>query len=212
MKKSISIILISFFVLSSFGQLDSDCFFDVKKKHIAEIERLDLGKKWTQNLDTLNKDLTPADWDSIAAVGKRTLINITNCKFPILFLRTSENKEINTNAIKSEFILVNFNYYYCDPCLKQLEDLSQIKNEMKNKVTVLVFFPEAQKDVQQIIDKYKSLLDFFPDMRKFIEEHNLGLGTPLNLILDKNKKVIYATTGANHNLGLLYKELIPYLK
>jgi hypothetical protein len=83
---------------------------------------------------------------------------------------------------------------------------------MKSKVTILVFFPEDLKDIQQIIDKYKSLFEFIPGMRKYIDENNLGLGTPFNLVLDKHKNVKYATTGANDKAGLLYKELIPFLK
>jgi hypothetical protein len=212
MKKNFLTILISSLFLSSFGQLDADCFKEVKKQYFEETERLALGKKFVPDLDTANKNLTEADWDSILAIKNRALKRLTNCRFPTSYLRTSENKEINTSKIKSDFTLVNFNYFYCDACIQQLEDYAQIKKEMKDKVTILIFFPEDLKDIQSIVNKYKSLFEFIPGMRKYIDENNLGLGTPFNLVLEKHKNVKYATNGANNKSGLLYKELIPYLK
>jgi hypothetical protein len=212
MKKNFLTILISSLFLSTFGQFDADCFKEVKKQYFIEIERLDLSKKFVPNLDSLNKNITDADSDSLNVVKNRTLKRLTNCKFPTSYLRTSENKEINTSKIKSDFTLVNFNYFYCDACIQQLEEFAQIKKEMKDKVTILIFFPEDLKDIQQIVDKYKSLFEFFPGMRKYIDENNLGLGTPFNLVLDKQKNVKYATSGANNTSGLLYQKLIPYLK
>ncbi len=212
MKKSILTILTFLFCLAAFGQIGDECFVEIKKQRKEEMERLQLGKKWVPNLDSLNKNITTTDWDSLSTIEKRTLMRVTNCNYPTSYLRTSENKEINTNKIKTKFTLINFNYLYCDRCIQQLDDFLQIKKEMKDQVTVLVFFPENQKDIQHIIDKYKTYFEFIPDKKKYIEDYNLGLGTPFNLVLDKNKKVKYATNGANDKSGLLYKELIPYLK
>lgn len=204
------IILMSFLHLFSFGQLDADCFIEIKKRHLEETKSLDLGRY--PNLDSLNKYSKESDFDTLNTITKRALKRVTNCKYPISFLQTSENKKIVTNQIRSNFTLINFNYLFCDACIQQLDDYVSIKKELKDQVTVLVFFPDKQKDIQHIIDKYRSFMEFIPDMKKYIEDYNLGVGTPLNLVLDKQQNIQYATCGANQKSGLLYIELIPYLK
>ncbi|MBL7912976.1 MAG: hypothetical protein JNJ41_18075 [Bacteroidia bacterium] len=196
--------------LSSFGQLDADCFVKVKKQHAEETKSIDFGDY--SNIDSLNKYNEESRFDSLEAITDRTLKRVTKCKYPISYLRTSENKKIITNQIRSKFTLINFNYFFCDACIQQLDDYVTIKKELKDMVTILVFFPEKQKDIQLIIDKYRTFMEFIPDKKKYIEDYNLGVGTPLNLVLDKHQNVKYASCGANQKSGLLYIELIPHLK
>ncbi len=186
----------------TFGQTNVDCFDKMKKLRLEEIKSL--GDPTPKSEIAYNQ--------SVIEINQKALNGLMYCKFPTTSLRTSLDKDINTSDINSEFVIINFNYHPFKASVQQLEDLAKIKAELKDKVTILVFFPQELKDIQQITEKYKSDFEFIPDAKKFIDDHNLDLGPPFNIILDKYKVVTYATYGVETVKGRLYAELVPYLK
>jgi hypothetical protein len=179
MTKNLYIILLTTSFLSSFGQLTNDCFDNAN---------------YQRNMDL--KESPPINiGDSANHIVKSTdnaLIKIIGCSFPYAPFQTTEGKELTYDKIKSNFIIINFNYIFCDWCINQLDSLVKIKKASKKTITIVSFFACDKSDIKHLTDKFKNDVLFVVNADSYTKNYDLGSGRPLNYILDKVKIIIYA--------------------
>lgn len=132
---------------------------------------------------------------------------LIGCGYPYSPVSTFDKKEINLTKFNTDYVIINFNKYYCDICVEELDWFLKIKRESKKTITVVVFFKESTKEVIELINKYKKEIYFVTDAEDYITNHSLGAGKPLNYILDHNKNVLYAKSGTRQTYEGL-KEII----
>jgi hypothetical protein len=194
-------VLLLLFSCALWGQNNIDCFMAIKIKHdfaINRIPTIEVGDSiGIMELSNLNNE---------------TKREIVGCKYPSSSLTFVGDKIIITDSIKSDFVIINFNYLYGGNSLKQLDDLDSIKKLFKNKVTSISIFAHDKKEIQDLVNKYSTNIEFAASADEYIKYFNLGLGLPTTFILDKNKLVKYVSSGAYQDTGHLYKELMQYLK
>jgi hypothetical protein len=203
-----------FFLAGSSGLFSqytlTPCFSEAKSHRIISLKRFGLEKRFTPNLDSVTKNVTASDIDSILKVNKTTGEMLVGCEYPDSKLQTDDGREFFIYDIKSEFTIINFNNVYCQACLKHLDDLAKIKKE--KKATVLVFFPHSKSDVQFFTAKYKGILEIILSSWDYIDTYDLGINASRIFVLDKNKVIKYVTAGAPDEEGALHKMLAGYLK
>ena len=120
------------------------------------------------------------------------LAKIIGCKFPYAPFRTTTGKELTYDKIKSDFIVINFNYLFCDRCTNQLDSLVKIKKASKKTITIVSFFACDKNDIKHLTDKFKDEVLFVTNANNYTKNYDLGSGRPLNYILDRGKIIIYA--------------------
>ena len=178
-------LFILFFNLSN-GQISNDCFSDANYQRNMDLKE--------------GKDLKVGDnADQIVNSVETALAKIIGCKFPYSPFRTTTDKELTFDKIKTDFIIINFNYLFCDHCINQLDSLVKIKKESKKTLTIVSFFACSKKDIKHLIEKFKNEVVFVTDSENYTKNYDFGAGQPLNYILDKNKKIIYA----NRNISII---------
>lgn len=101
---------------------------------------------------------------------------------------------------------------YCDRCLKQLDELEQLRNEAGPSLTILTVFAQDKGQLKFLEDRYGKAFSFVPDARKYIQSYNLGQGYPMTYLLDKNKLILQVLRGASDKKDWLYGELIRLLQ
>jgi hypothetical protein len=99
------------------------------------------------------------------------LAKIIGCRFPYAPFQTTTGKELTYDKIKSDYIVINFNYLYCDRCINQLDSLVKIKKSSTKTITIVSFFACDKNDIKHLTDKFKDDVLFV--------SHLLGLGIRL---------------------------------
>ena len=193
--KNIITILLTINSLSFFGQIQSDCFNELKletDEFFASMEKATVG-------------LTV---DNLLSASKDRLERSIGCSYPSSQNSTFDTLEINPTRFSTDYVIINFNRNNCDICTSELDWFVKLKQQTKITVTIVVFFKEKTEEVSTIINKYKKDIYFVTDAKEYIKNHSLGAGKPLNYVLDKNKKILYAKSGT----GQTYEGLIEVLK
>ena len=193
--RKILIILLTINSLSFFGQIYSDCFHKLKLEtdvYLNSLGQLAVG-------DTV---------DNIIEAMESRQKRLIGCGYPYSPVSTFDKVEINPTKFNTDYVIINFNKYFCDMCVEEFDWFIKLKKESKKTITVLVFFKENTKEVIELINKYKKEIYFVTDAGDYIENHSLGAGKPLNYILDINKNVIYAKSGT----GQTYEGLKEVIK
>jgi hypothetical protein len=185
-----TIILILSFKIS-FGQLTNDCFSDAnyqRNMDLKEAPEVKVG-------DSANHIIRSVE---------TALAKIIGCKFPYAPFQTTTGKELTYDKIKSDFIVINFNYLFCDRCTNQLDSLVKIKKASNQTITIVSFFACDKNDMKHLTDKFKDDVLFVSNADSYTKNYDLGSGRPLNYILDKSKIIIYADRVVSQTLN-------PYL-
>lgn len=116
--------------------------------------------------------------------------------FPSISLESSSGI-VNLNDFKGKIIVINWWATSCVPCIGEIPGLNKLVEKYKNKPVVFL----------AIVDDKENLGDFLKDHpfaykqcygNKDIE-NLLGVAFPRNLIIDKNKKIIFNELGAIPN-------------
>lgn len=200
--KKLFLLIILYCSITLFGQTNSDCFKKAKEKHDSEIRKFSSKQAYK---DTAN-------FQAFLLIAKEAKESVIGCKYPNTPFKNVSDKIIVTDLIKSNFIIINFNYLYDDNSAKQLDDLDSIKKLLKNRITIISLFAYDTKDIQHLVDKYGKHIEFIPNSDEYIKYYNLGLGTPLTYVIDEKKIIKYVSSGGNPKAWFLLNELIPYLK
>jgi len=193
--KNIITILLTINSLSFFGQVQSDCFNNLKleaDEFFASMEKATVGLT-IENLKSTTDNMQE---------------RLIGCDYPFSQIVTFDSLEINPIKFNTDYVIINFNRNKCDICTGELDWFIKLKKQTKKTITVVVFFKDKTNDIIEIINKYKSDIYFVTDAQEYIKNHSLGAGKPLNYVLDKNKKILYAKSGT----GQTYEGLIEVLK
>ncbi|MBX3164123.1 MAG: hypothetical protein KF900_06545 [Bacteroidetes bacterium] len=125
---------------------------------------------------------------------------VIGCRFPYAPFQTTNGKELTYDKIKSDFIIINFNYLFCDRCINQLDSLVKIKETSKKTITIVSFFACDKNDIKHLTDKFKDDVYFVSNADSYINNYALDSGQPLNYILDKVKTIIYVNRSVSQTL------------
>lgn len=116
--KSYILLLIVFSFVSIKAQLYTDCFLTAKEK-VEEKLRNSISAQAGDTLRLNHSDI----WRMI--IG---------CKFPYAPTKTFDGKDVNPVTFKTDFVIINLNYAYCDMCTEQLEYFLKIKKESSKSI------------------------------------------------------------------------------
>ncbi len=182
-----AVLFISYFLFcfSSNAQFSSECFDEAKQKIVKDAKEGVFGQKDSTGM--------------IYITPEQRAGYFIGCKFPYAPLRSYDDKEINPINIKADLTIINYNYTYCQECLLQLDKLMAFKKESKKDIKIIVLFKEKKEDLKEIIEKYKDHLFIAADAENWMKAYNLGMGYPLNYILDKNKSIKYLISGGSYD-------------
>jgi hypothetical protein len=139
--------------------------------------------------------------DHIIRSVETALAKIIGCRFPYAPFQTTTGKELTYDKIKSDYIVINFNYLYCDRCINQLDSLVKIKKSSTKTITIVSFFACDKNDIKHLTDKFKDDVLFVSNADSYTKNYDLGSGRPLNYILDKGKIIIYADRDISQKLN-----------
>ena len=121
---------------------------------------------------------------------------LIGCQAPNFKLRSLNGKEISLLALRGKVIVMNFWSDGCAPCRYMIPSLNKLAVEYA-KLKEVVFIGFSRDDAittENFIYNNPFQFIIVPTNEKFFETYCV-IGQPLNIILDKNGRVQYLTTG-----------------
>lgn len=130
-------------------------------------------------------------------------------------IKTSDmlGNKINTKNLKGSIIVVNYWYTGCVPCTSEMPELNKIADKYKNDSNVV--FISIAKDDKNTIEQFLKLHPFkyaIIDDGSFLASDNNITSFPTNVVVDKNGKVYFHTSGLSPNTPKWIAKSIEELK
>lgn len=114
-----------------------------------------------------------------------------------------DGKILNLSDYKGKVILINFFATWCGPCVQEMPLIqTDIWNTLKdnpNFVLLSLGRGHSQEEINKFIEQKKFTFPIYADKGKIIYSLFAKQYIPRNYLIDKNGKVVYASTGFSNN-------------
>jgi peroxiredoxin len=118
---------------------------------------------------------------------------------PEFSFTTSDGKTVHLSDYKGKVILINFFATWCGPCMVEMPLLqNEIWNALKdnpNFVLLSLGRDHSQEEINKFIEQKNFTFPIYADKGKKIYSLFATQYIPRNYLIDKNGKVVYASTG-----------------
>jgi thiol-disulfide isomerase/thioredoxin len=163
----------------------SECFNDCSKRMI------------TEQMILMDKKVSSVD--SLLSVNRRIIENLKGCQFPKTFLNKLDGGNINIDAFQGKLVFIHFWFSSCAPCVAEIPSINKLINEYDN--TKVVFLAISNDDRKRIVSFLNTME--FKTIQTYIDQSSMEKyfciidGYPMNMLLNKEGKVIDAWTGGS---------------
>ncbi len=112
-----------------------------------------------------------------------------------------DGKVVNNNAVKDQFLVLNFWNSKCDVCVKEIKQLNRTREAFYDeKVTFLAPTFEQSGTVSMFLETYNFNYKILADAQSLIDD--LGLEYyPTYMIVDKDGTILDINVGGAYNIG-----------
>lgn len=113
-------------------------------------------------------------------------------------IHTTDGQEIEIESLRGKVVHLNFFATWCSPCLKELAVIEdKLLNDLEGKDFYFVSIgrDHFQKDIQKFKDKKGYNFPMAYDTQRIAFTEFSEKGIPLNVIINKNGKIIFKETG-----------------
>ena len=130
-------------------------------------------------------------------------------------LQDLNGKSYELNKMSGKYpIIIDFWATWCEPCLKELPDLSKLQTEYKGKIQVIAISVDKARKlnlVKRVVKshryKFLTLFDKNGEYQKKLNIRNI----PQTYLLDKNGNIVYHHEGYDKNATKLLENAIKKL-
>ena len=123
----------------------------------------------------------------------------TGDKTPIFTCQTIDGKTLDINKLQGKIIMINFFATWCGPCNLELPVLQKnIWEKYKNNpdfVLIILGREHNEQEVAEFVKAKKFTMPFAPDPDREIFKLFASQNIPRNVIIGKDGKVIFQSTG-----------------
>ncbi len=180
MKFKISLIIL--FILCIFKiDAQSLCFKNCKERAVDEWEKL--------------KARGITSTDSALVINQKILSDLKGCTFPNVELNKLDDGKFTIEELKGNVVFVHFWFTNCATCIAEIPSINQLHHFYENKKTKFLAISFNDNVTLKAFSKKHGPFESIQTSieQKILEEKFCVLdGYPLNLVLDKNGKVIDA--------------------
>jgi len=119
---------------------------------------------------------------------------------PVFTLQGHESV-LSSEDLKGKVVLVNFFATWCPPCVKELPHLQkevwEKYKDHKDFVLLVIGREHSAEELEKFGKDRKLDLPFYPDPEREVYSQFAANTIPRNYLIDKNGKVVYASSGFN---------------
>ena len=122
-------------------------------------------------------------------------------------------KKHTKDSLNEKIVVINFWFTTCKPCIEEMPVLNEIKMLYATKydVVFVAISPDKKEKIEEFLKKRDFNYSIISSASDFIQ--TIGVNSfPTNMILDKNGKVIYESTGFHGNATDMKKRIVEIIE
>jgi peroxiredoxin len=144
------------------------------------------------------RELTPEEMkrrDANAAKPKETDYFVTGKKLSDFKLKDMQGTKYRLSDLKGKVVVLNFWFINCPPCKQEIPELNKVVDDYKNKeVLFLAIALDEYRELSHFLSETSFHYKIVDGGRWFAQNHGVK-AYPTHLVLDKEGKVVYHTSG-----------------
>jgi peroxiredoxin len=109
--------------------------------------------------------------------------------FPIESYKDSDGKNFNSDYLTGKSTLINFWSTTCEPCIKELPFLNNLKETLNSKVNFIAITFDSKEKVDKFLEKREFNLQHITDSKEELKSYFPILRNPMTFIIDKNGNI-----------------------
>jgi thiol-disulfide isomerase/thioredoxin len=114
-----------------------------------------------------------------------------------LIVKDLDGKTVNMADYKGKVIFLNFWATWCMPCVAELPSIEKLHSQFKDDVAFLLISNESSEKVKNYHTKKEYTVPFhIQDSESVIPQQYYHQGIPTTFIINKNGKIVKASSGA----------------
>jgi len=141
-------------------------------------------------------------------ISEKKQVILTDNNWQLQNIVTGEG--LNFNELKGKVIFINFWATWCGPCISELTDLHNLKEDYGGKVVFLFVTQENKKVVDSFLAERELKLPIYKSLSTYPKELDHS-GIPKTYIIDKNSKITVDKTGVANWNGEKIRSLLDQL-
>jgi peroxiredoxin len=99
------------------------------------------------------------------------------------------------SSLKGKIIVMNFWFVECKPCIQEIPDLNKLVEDYKNEDVVFLGFATNEKSkIDSFLKKKSFSYNIIPDSKKIAVKYQVT-GYPTHIVIDKNSRIAFFTSG-----------------
>ena len=116
---------------------------------------------------------------------------------------------ISINDLAGKVTMINLWFEGCAPCIAEFGEIFKLYNKLKDypDFQLLSFTTDPPEVAKKAVEKYNINYPVCPISRKYSDNLNFGMGFPTNIILNKEKKIIFFKSGGPIEQVAVEKEI-----
>ncbi len=144
------------------------------------------------------------------------LQSLVGCDAPLRPVRTIDGDELELKDLQGRVVVLNFWFTTCPPCLSELPSLNRLVDTFAGEeVVFLAFGLDDEAAIRAFLEQHPFRYQQVAAAAPFNELFCVFAGFPMNMIIDREGKVRYISTGANVEAGSemeQYEKLAPIIR
>ena len=144
------------------------------------------------------------------------LQSLVGCEAPLAPVTTIDGEQLSLADLHGRVVVLNFWFTTCPPCLSELPALNRLVDTFAGEdVVFLAFGRDDETAIRSFLEQHPFRYRQVADARAFNELFCVVAGFPMNMIIDREGKVRYISTGANVESGAemeQYEKLAPIIR
>ena len=116
---------------------------------------------------------------------------------------TLDGNVLSSESLRGQFVVVNFWFTTCGPCIGELPELNQLADKFAAKARFLAFATDPPERVKQFLQDHEFRYEIVPSASRLAGAFGVA-GYPSHFVLDRDGYIVWKAQGANpQNIKLL---------
>ncbi len=145
--------------------------------------------------------------------AKRLEQKMLGSKAPFFKIKTLAGEKINSKKLQGKILVLNFWFTTCRPCIKEIPALNKVRElyDGDEEVVFISLCKDGWREIQSILYQISFDYEICPDARYVAERFRL-LGYPLNVVINREGRIIKYTDGYRMDIGRQLVDAIELAK
>ncbi len=187
-----------------------ECKYENGEQHTI-IEKIE-EKEFNTNLFTRPENFQEVpvkDLYALYKINRKDAYPLLNLKLPAFRGKDLSGKEINTNNMTGQVLVINTWFVGCMPCAAEMPELNKLvkKYEKQNVSFIAPCLTDSDK-IKEFLLKKNFDYKIIPNSKEYCEKILKCTGYPNNIVVNKKGEIVYFSSGYDDKIGTYLERVI----